>query len=392
MTGSLRALYTDIWCRRGRGLLSHGPLFARAVAGRFHPQIPSRKVTSFSTGALVQSLRSRQARSVRSRYLDYARVGEWFCRRVNQSLLQVQLISGVDAFFGFNTACLETIQLLRDRKVLTIVDQIDPGAVEEQMVQEEVRRWPGWQDVPGKIPEEYFRRIEAEWELADLVVVNSKWSAAALQQRGVDPAKMIVAPVGYEPVGSTSAIGAHARSNVLRVLWLGTVNLRKGIPYLIEAAKLLKDEAIEFIVAGPLAISAEAVASAPPKVSFRGRVSRTETADLYRQADVFILPTVSDGFAITQLEAMGFGLPVITTPNCGEVVTPGNDGLIVPARDAEALAAAILQLHRDRALLAAMSLAAPAKAGQFGLLEQTKLMESAIRNRMEGVKIQTGGN
>jgi hypothetical protein len=99
MTGSLRALYTDIWCARGRHLLARGPLFARAIAGRFHPDISSEKVTSFDLGAIARSLRSRRARNTREGYLDFARVGEWFSRRVSESLSAAPMIPGVDAFF-----------------------------------------------------------------------------------------------------------------------------------------------------------------------------------------------------------------------------------------------------------------------------------------------------
>ena len=220
-------------------------------------------------------------------------------------------------------------------------------------------------------------------------MVNSAWSRSALRDCGVDPDKMIVAPIGYEPPTDVGPVARRERSDELRVLWIGSVNLRKGIQYLIEAAKLLKGGRIEFTVAGPLQISAEAVASAPANVRFLGRVSRAQTADLYRQADVFVIPTVSDGFAITQLEAMGFGLPVITTPNCGEVVSDGINGLIVPACDAEALANAILRVDRDRGLLATMAAAAPARAAEFGLRGQTEHLECAIRDWVHNVKVET---
>jgi glycosyltransferase involved in cell wall biosynthesis len=147
------------------------------------------------------------------------------------------------------------------------------------------------------------------------------------------------------------------------VLWLGQVNLRKGIQYVAPAARLLPG--VDFEIAGPLAISDKAVAEFPPNVRFLGRITRDRTVDLYRQADVFILPTVSDGFALTQLEAMAQGVPVVTTPNCGDVVTDGKDGLIVPARDSEALARAIALLDSDRSLLESMSAATARKLPQF---------------------------
>lgn len=96
-------------------------------------------------------------------------------------------------------------------------------------------------------------------------------------------------------------------------------------------------------------------------------MTRDRTTDVYRSAHLFVLPTLSDGFAITQLEAMAHGLPVIATPNCGAVVTPGSDGLIVPAGDAEALAAAIVGLDDDRPRLEEMGRMAVSKAAMFPL-------------------------
>ena len=127
------------------------------------------------------------------------------------------------------------------------------------------------------------------------------------------------------------------------MLWLGQVNVRKGIHYLMEAARKLEKENIHFDVVGPIGILSDAVASAPRNVTFHGPVGRDQTANWYRKADLFVLPTLSDGFAITQLEAMAHGLPVITTPCCGEVVSDGVDGFIVAPRDAEALAKTFLR-------------------------------------------------
>jgi glycosyltransferase involved in cell wall biosynthesis len=85
-----------------------------------------------------------------------------------------------------------------------------------------------------------------------------------------------------------------------------------------------------------------------------GPIPRSEAANLFAEAGVFVLPTLSDGFAITQLEALAHGVPVITTLNCGRVVEEGKTGLIVPPRDSEALAGAILQFVKNRGLLQEM--------------------------------------
>ena len=80
---------------------------------------------------------------------------------------------------------------------------------------------------------------------------------------------------------------------------------------------------------------------------------------------MFVLPTLSDGFAITQLEAMSHGLPVVATPCCGEVVADGIDGFVVPARNPDALAKAFQRYVAEPDLLREQRRCALKKAGQF---------------------------
>jgi glycosyltransferase involved in cell wall biosynthesis len=151
------------------------------------------------------------------------------------------------------------------------------------------------------------------------------------------------------------------------VLFLGQVNLRKGIPYLLEAAKLLTGENIQIDRAGPIGIADQFVVKAPPNVRFHGAVTRDRVREFYKRADIFVLPTISDGFALTQLEAMAHGLPVITTPNCGRVVTEGLDGFIIPPRNAAALANCLKTLLEDPERLQAMQEAAQLASARFNL-------------------------
>jgi glycosyltransferase involved in cell wall biosynthesis len=175
--------------------------------------------------------------------------------------------------------------------------------------------------------------------------------------------------------------GAFHRQMTLNVLWVGSVILRKGIQYLLEAARALAGENIEFTVAGPIGISKAAVSLFPANVRFLGKVSASQKFALFQSADVFVLPTVSEGFAITQVEAMSFGLPVIATPNCGSVVSHGRDGFVVPVRDGNALADRILALHQDREMLRAMSEQARLKSGQYSIEQYRKTLYTEL-NRL----------
>ena len=90
-------------------------------------------------------------------------------------------------------------------------------------------------------------------------------------------------------------------------------------------------------------------------------------AEEYARADVFVLPSLSEGMALAHLEAMAAGVPVIATPNCGSVVRDGVDGFIVPVRDREMLAARIEEIVSDRQLRERMSINARQRAQEFSI-------------------------
>jgi glycosyltransferase involved in cell wall biosynthesis len=367
--GTLDVFYTEAWARSFRPLLRSFPGRPKAFANRWCEGLPDEKVTSFNLQTLLY-LAARQFRraapTVESAHLDYIAEGIRFCRWVNRDLFKRQLSPRSDLFYGCKSVCLETLLELKKRAIFTLVDQADPGAVEERLVQCEREKWPGWEAIPGKVPSEYYDRCHQEWDTASIVMVYSRWTRQAIIDQGVAPEKVVVVPLAYEPQQPV-ARRVRPANQPLIVLWLGTVMLRKGIPYLLEAARLLIDRNIQFIVAGQMLVSQKALEFAPPNVQFVGRVIRDQTEAVYQSADIFVLPTISDSFALTQVEAMAHGLPVIATERCGEVVSNGVDGFIVPVGDSNALAKAIATLDDDRSLLHTMSVNAIQKSKAFSI-------------------------
>lgn len=310
-------------------------------------------------------------------YDDYLRIGTAFDRDVRDHLRHQKLDQSRDAFFCFNGAANLCLDLCAQRGIPSVLDQIDAGPFEEKVVHDECRRWEGWEALSGRIPEQVWVNLRREWKSATRILVNSNWSRQALLQEGASEDKIVVIPLAYEPTVST-AVTPIRRSGPLRILWLGTVCLRKGIPYLFEAARMLGNRQIEFTVTGKLQITEWALRSAPPNVRFTGSIILDQIGQAYSNADLFVLPTISDGFALTQLEAMAHGLPVIATPNCGEVVSDGTDGFIVPARNGQALADAIVRLDEDRTLLESMSHAALAKSRTFTIDRYGRSVQDAL--------------
>jgi glycosyltransferase involved in cell wall biosynthesis len=393
--GRLNMLYTDMWSGRGvqaaARLSGIGPL--RALASRFHPELAGAPVESSNLRGVAWRVAARRASrsdGASGRYLGYMELGRQFACTVRDSLRRRRLLPCESLLFAYDTGALELLQWLRSKDIRGVVGQMDPNRVEAALVQEEERRWPGWQAEETAVPESYFRRRELEWAFADRVVVNSEFCRRALVEQGVPPQKLVVIPLCYEPARATGHSrlrtelkpdGARPSFSMkegrrLRVLWLGQVILRKGIQYLMEAARLLENEPIQFEVVGPIGISRLAVASAPSNVAFHGRATRDQAAAWYGQCDLFVLPTLSDGFAITQLEAMAHGLPVIATPYCGEVVSEEIDGFIVPARNSDALAHAVRRYISEANLLQAHQDAALRKSRQFTIGRLTEALLS----------------
>ena len=414
--GKLECLYTDLWA--GTMWQAMGSLLGRPVVpgGRYHKDLSDARVESFDITTLVDSVFGGDLKKNPYDWFHY--VGRDFGRSVVESLKRIKGMNWQETiFFGYDTGFLEPAEWMKARGGKTIVCQMDPSRFEVDLVKEEEKLWPGWANRSVEVPEAYFQRREQEWALADLVMVNSEWTKAALISQGVNEGKIVVVPLAYElekakgerlkakgGIYKNQVDGGWAREEgseisekssristldsrrTLRVLFLGQVILRKGIQYLMEAAKLLQNESVIFDVVGPIGISEEVVKSVPPNMIFHGPISRDKAPEFFGNADLFVLPTLSDGFALTQLEAMAYGLPVITTQSCGKVVTDGVDGAIVPTRDSAILADSIRSFIQDPATLEGMSESARSKVTQFSLSVLGENLREVERRLAEGVE------
>jgi glycosyltransferase involved in cell wall biosynthesis len=154
----------------------------------------------------------------------------------------------------------------------------------------------------------------------------------------------------------------------LRIVLAARMLWDKGVGEFVEAARLLKSERrpLRFLLAGvpdpgnPAAIAEETLVAwqAEGQVEWLGHVADMPT--LLAEADMVVLPSYREGLPTSLIEAAACARPLITTdvPGCREVVTHAVDGLLVPARDAKALASAIARLQDDPALARRLGLAA----------------------------------
>jgi glycosyltransferase involved in cell wall biosynthesis len=151
-----------------------------------------------------------------------------------------------------------------------------------------------------------------------------------------------------------------------RILFAGTCCLGKGIHYLAFAAQQLASQGFhyDFRVAGNVSPRIRSQA-ASKYLNFLGRIPRSQFYREYETADLLVVPSLSEGFSTVGLESLAAGVPVVATGAAGTVVRHSMDGLLIPERDAEVLAAAIRQIVEDRSLRERMSAAAREGAKEF---------------------------
>lgn len=237
-------------------------------------------------------------------------------------------------------------------------------ALAETLVEEKAN-FPDAEPARPEEPAWKRERKDRELALADVAVVASSFTRASLDRAPSLPAEVHVVPYGF-PV---EAFPARARppAGPFRVLAVGTHDLRKGTPYLLEAFRRAALPGAKLRLVGPMSLSPAFVARYRDLFEHVPSLPRARLAAEYRAADVLAFPTLGDGFGLVILEAMASGLPVITTRAGGgpECIDDREDGFLVPERDVEALAEALVFAFEHRDVLFAMGQRARAKAERY---------------------------
>ncbi len=326
------------------------------------PDIPGSRIRSFPCFGLWRALRQRSAATPGQRLRDYAQWNRRFCE-----LVRDRWPEGANAAYVFNSAGLEVLQHAATRRAKAVLDQTAaPWAVDEPLLAREREVWTGWEH-EGTAREDWeplAERERGEWALADRIICGSDYVVESVGRVGGPVGKCVVVPYGVSPAQFQTA-PAKAGAGPLRVLYAGTVQLRKGIQYLLEAARRIKPGRVVIRAVGPVRVSNSAARQLQPLIELAGAVSRASMQREYDAADVLVLPSLSEGSANVCYEALACGLPVVTTPNAGSPVRDGQEGFVVPVRSPEALADRIETLAADRRLVGELSRRAAERAREF---------------------------
>jgi len=209
---------------------------------------------------------------------------------------------------------------------------------------------------------------EAETAAATLITVPSHFVMRTFVAQGVAEEKLRVVPYGvslreFYPVGEASA-------NEFRILFVGNFSIRKGAPYLLEAFKQLQHPKKILTIVGGVADDIKGLLGnySQENIEFIGAVPRADVKRYMSTAAVLVLPSIEEGLALVQAQALACGCPIIATPNTGSetLFDNGKEGIIVEAMQVASILNALELLCDDWDLRQQMSTAALEKAKSFG--------------------------
>lgn len=353
-SGQLAALVTDVW--QAPDSLA-GRINGR-LKERYHPQLAGEHVEAPRYAYFARELGARYLGDAGWRRI-MAR-NAWFEAMAARRLRSIVTRRGpCDTVFAYSYAAGAIFRAAKSLGMSTVLGQIDPGPMEDEIVAD-LYRQAGQSARYERIPSDYWSRWRDEIAQADIIVANSEWSKSALIQSGVPRDRIRVVPLACDAPAQASSSARllpqrFTPERPLRLLFLGQVTLRKGIGPLLEAMQRMPTAAVRLDIVGEVQAEIPGTIAADSRIAFHGATQRSAVHRYYEEADLFVFPTFSDGFGITQLESLAHGLPVLTSRHCGAVVEHDVNGFVLDDVTPEAIEAVLSAVIAEPSRIGAWS-------------------------------------
>lgn len=357
--GLLACFYTDVVATQGwpRWLRSTPdsllPQSLQRLKNRVPAGIPMSRIRSFPWFGSLHVFRRSHSRGAVAAARENLRAADVLA----QKIIAQPTFDPRHILYTFDRAGLALMRYVKAHGGFAIMEQTAvPLEVYQASDAEERIRFPKWSNEPAP-PNLGFlaERERAEWDLADLIICGSDYVHAEIGRCGGPVERCHVVPSGvampmFAQIKRGEGMRFSGNSQPLKVLFVGSVNLNKGVPYVLDVARRLGD-LIQVRMVGQLGVSAYGVSQLEQHVELLGPVPRGKVWEHYAWADVFFLPSLNEGSALVTYEALLSGLPVVCTPNTGSMVRDGFNGIIVPARDVVTMCEVLTRLATDTSYL-----------------------------------------
>jgi glycosyltransferase involved in cell wall biosynthesis len=186
-------------------------------------------------------------------------------------------------------------------------------------------------------------REEAEYAMADYIRVVSKFAYDSFLKQGIDRNKLILLPSGVsikdfkpDPGVIEKRCSRIMRGEKLRVLYVGAVSFQKGIFDMAFIIKNVPEGTFQFTLVGSVVREAKNfLVKHKRAIRFIPKQPQANLPEIYAESDIFLYPTIQDGYSYVLAQAQASALPVLTTTNCQgpDVVFDGRNGWVLNPRD-----------------------------------------------------------
>lgn len=269
--------------------------------------------------------------------------------------------------------------------------QVHPHPVTvRRILQQELDAFPECAESLGQewelaLPAEDFEHLVTETQMASRFLAASSFTRSSLVENGAAFDSVSVIPYGVDLVRFHPAEEPRPRSAKLQLLFVGRINQRKGVKYLLQALQMFKPEDVGLTICGRVVDSLSLFRDSGLAIDIRPSVSNEELIRAYQNADLFIFPSVAEGFAQVLLESLACGLPILSTTHTAapDLITEGVEGFIVDPRRPDLLAERISWCLENRSALEAMRGPARATAEQFTWERFRKAAAAAVRSYLQ---------
>jgi glycosyltransferase involved in cell wall biosynthesis len=295
-------------------------------------------------------------------------------------------LSGLDVLYGYEYGSLAMFESAKRQGIRTAYDLPSPEHdFVEKLLAPEFERFPElatpYRELVLEQHAERTDRRRREWELADLIIANSNFTADSWRAAGWSEKRVAVVPYGAPPI--THPFVKAAPDPTPRFLWAGTFSVRKGAHYLIDAVRsmaAIDSRGFTIDVHGSVTLPVALLKNLPPQIRLLGSIPRGELFQKMRESDLLVFPTLCDGFGLVVNESFAQGLPVLTTRRAGaaDLIREEENGWLVEPADAASLAEGLSRALDDRDKLALMREAAQLTAANWQWADYRREIAKAV--------------
>lgn len=252
--------------------------------------------------------------------------------------------------YGYDGKCRDLFKTAKSLGNIKLTYEAAFGSIAyaHEILKHESDNNPEWIHSIPKLSQRTIQKQNEELELADQIIVASKFAQRTLKPSSSANKKTLVIPYGSQTIKPRKEL-SNTKKGCLKVMYVGALTQQKGISYLFEALNIAsKNVELKTIIIGDdYANGSNRLLNIElRKYTWLSSAPHQTVINHLLEADILILPSLAEAFGLVVAEALSTGTTVIVSENCGaaDLITNGVNGYIVPIRSAQSIADILIDL------------------------------------------------